>query len=70
MRNFTAENTTGYTASQLVALNVECDECLTGLDGPARFDAFKAFEREVSRRAVSAALQTRFPGMIGKFEVI
>ena len=70
MDNFTAENTTGYNAAQLSALNIECGERLAELEGDQRWEALKAFEHEVSRRAVSDALAARFPTMVGKFEVI
>lgn len=48
---FTDENTTGYTAEQLVALNVELAVRLNGIESPEARDAVeKAFHDEISRR--------------------
>jgi hypothetical protein len=50
---FTPENTTGYTADQLAALNAELDARLAAIDphdADARAAAEKAFSDEVAQR--------------------
>lgn len=49
---FTLENTTGYTAAELDALNDELADRLTGIDenSPEYIEEVKAFMDEVSRR--------------------
>jgi hypothetical protein len=50
---FTTENTTGYTADELAALNAELTERLAQIDSDAieaRNAAEQAFADEVSRR--------------------
>jgi hypothetical protein len=48
---FTEDNTTGYTAEQLEALNAELDKRLEGIEDPDQREAVeKAFADEVARR--------------------
>lgn len=48
---FTDENTTGYTADQIAALNAELATRLAGIENPEdRIAAEQAFADEVARR--------------------
>jgi hypothetical protein len=52
MTTFTTENTTGYSQTELDALNAELAERLAGIEDPdEREEAAKSFADEVSRRA-------------------
>ena len=48
---FTADNTEGYTAAELAALNAELAQRLAGIEDPeAAFAAEQAFADEIARR--------------------